>query len=109
MTRPQLTRKLLVEAPQRVSDGAGGFSETFVPLGEIWAEVKTRGAGREGDTASRLQLTITVRAAPQGAPSRPGVGMRFRDGARVYDIEAVTESDPSGRYLTCFAVEEVGA
>jgi head-tail adaptor len=104
-----LTRKLLVEASQRVPDGGGGFDETWVPLGEIWAEVKARGAGREVDTASRLQLTITVRAAPQGAPSRPAVGMRFRDGTRIYDIEAVTEATPANRYLTCFAVEEVGA
>jgi len=109
MSRPQLTRKLRVEAPERVPDGGGGFVETWTLLGEVWAEVLTRGAGREVDTASRLQLKITVRAAPQGAPSRPGVGMRFRDGARVYEIEAVTESDPTGRFLTCFAVEEVGA
>jgi hypothetical protein len=34
--------------------------------------------------------------------------MRFRDGARLYRIEAVQESDPMGRFLTCFAVEEVG-
>ena len=109
MSRPMLTRKLLVEASERVPDGGGGFTETWTPLGEVWGEVKTRGAGREVDAASRLRLRITVRAAPQGAPSRPGVGMRFRDGARVFDIEAVTEASPEGRYLTCFAVEEVGA
>jgi head-tail adaptor len=109
MSRPHLTRRLIVEAPQRAADGGGGFTESFAPLGEVWAEVATRGAGREVGAASRLQLKITVRAAPQGAPSRPAVGMRFRDGVRVFEIEAVTESDPSGRYLTCFAVEEVGA
>jgi head-tail adaptor len=34
--------------------------------------------------------------------------MRFRDGGRLYRIEAVQESDATGRWLTCFAVEEVG-
>ena len=32
---------------------------------------------------------------------------RFRDGARVYNILAVTERDPDGLYLTCFSREEV--
>jgi head-tail adaptor len=109
MKRPNLTRKLIVEAPVRVPDGGGGYIENWAVLGEVWGEVVTRGAGREVETASRLQLKITVRAAPQGAASRPGPGMRFRDGVRVFEIEAVTESDPSGRFLICFANEEVGA
>lgn len=109
MTRPVLSRKLVVEAPARSPDGGGGFVQTWSSIGEVWAEVATRGAGREVDTASRLQLKITLRAAPQGAPSRPTAGMRFRDGVRIYDIEAVTEADATGRYLTCFAVEEVAA
>lgn len=109
MKRPQLTRKLSVEAPVRLPDGGGGYVETWAVLGEVWGEVVPRGAGRETDTASRLQLKITVRAAPQGAASRPVPGMRFRDGVRLFEIEAVTESDPSGRFLVCFANEEVGA
>jgi head-tail adaptor len=51
---------------------------------------------------------ITVRAAPQGAPSRPKPSQRFRDGARIFSIDAVTESDPGGRFLVCFATEEEG-
>lgn len=110
MKAPQLTRRLVLEAPERVPDGAGGYTETWVARGTIWGEVDLRGAGREVDAAaSRLNLKITVRAAPQGAPSRPTAAMRFRDGTRVYRIEAVTEADPSGRYLLCFATEETGA
>jgi head-tail adaptor len=48
-----------------------------------------------------------VRGAPVGVPSRPEAGQRFREGSRVYRIEAVAEKDPQGRYLTCFATEEV--
>ncbi|MEJ6391825.1 phage head closure protein [Gymnodinialimonas sp. 2305UL16-5] len=108
MKRPKLNRKLLLEAPQRASDGAGGFVETWSPLGTLWGEVLPRGAGREIE-ASRLNLRITVRSAPQGAPSRPTSAMRFRDGDRVYRIEAVTEAEASGLYLVCFAREEVAA
>jgi len=110
MSRPVLSRRLVLEAPERVPDGAGGYTETWVARGWHWAEVVPRGAGREVKaTASRLNFRITVRAAAQDAPSRPTPAMRFRDGARLFRIEAVTETDPSGRYLLCFASEETGA
>jgi hypothetical protein len=35
--------------------------------------------------------------------------MRFRDGARLFRIEAVTEADADARYLLCIASEETGA
>ncbi len=108
MKSAYLNRRLVLEAALRVADGAGGFGESWVARGHIWAAVRPRGAGREVDQAARLQLSITMRAVPQGAEARPAAGMRFRDGARLYRIEAVQESDPMGRFLTCFAVEEVG-
>lgn len=108
MSAPEMNRRLLLEAPERLEDGAGGFSEIWVPLGHVWAAVETRGAGREADQAARLLLKITMRAVAQEAEARPDPTMRFRDGERLYLIEAVHESDPSGRTLTCFAVEEVG-
>ncbi|MDG4649802.1 phage head closure protein [Roseibacterium sp. SDUM158017] len=110
MSAPRLTRRLVLEAPERVPDGAGGYAETWTVRGSVWAEVVPRGAGREVDAArSRLNLKITVRSAPQGAPSRPTAAMRFRDGQRLYRIEAVTEADATGRTLACFATEETGA
>lgn len=109
MSVPQLTRKLVLESPNRVADGAGGFVEAWSELGVIWGDVQVRGSGREIDAASELALRIIVRAAPQGAPSRPAAEMRFRDGARLYRIEAVTEADALSRYLICFAREETGA
>lgn len=108
MSVPHLNRKMILEAPERASDGAGGYSEVWQALGLIWGEVLPRGAGREV-SASQLNLKITVRAAPQGAPSRPTAAMRFRDGERLYLIEAVTETTSEGRYLVCFAKEEVVA
>lgn len=108
MSVPHFNRKLTLEAPTRSSDGAGGFSEVWQTIGTIWGEVLPRGAGREVE-ASELKLKVTVRAAPQGAPSRPTAAMRFRDGGRLYVIEAVTEAEAAGRYLVCFVKEEVVA
>ena len=112
MRAPVLNRKLVLEEPQRVADGAGGFTTSWVALGTLWAEIRA-GTGRERAaeflTVSTIPFRITVRAAPEGAPSRPRPEQRFTAGSRIFRILAVTESDPSGRYLVCFAQEEISA
>lgn len=110
MSVPHLNRALVLEEPDRVSDGAGGFSEGWTALGTLWAEVTAR-TGREtalsGAPVSQVSYKIVVRGTPYGAPDRPKPQQRFRDGARIFTIQAVAERDPEGRYLTCFADEEV--
>lgn len=112
MTAPVLNRKLTLEEPVRVPDGAGGFTQSWQVLGELWAEVKP-GTGRERAagfaTVSSVAFRITVRAAPDGAPSRPKPDQRFVAGLRIFRILAVTEADHGAQYLTCFAQEEVSA
>ena len=109
MRRPELTRKLVLEEAQRVPDGAGGFDQSWVALGTVWADIRAR-AGRESDqdhaTVSRQPLLITVRAAPLGAVSRPRPDQRFREGSRTSRIQSVSEADPRGRFLLCQATEE---
>lgn len=104
----EMNRRLLLEASERIPDGAGGFEQTWVARGHVWAAVEIRGAGRVVDQASRQQLRITMRAVPSASAAYPDSEMRFRDGGRLYRIEAVHQGDPLGRTLTCFAVEEVG-
>ncbi|MGI1663330.1 head-tail adaptor protein [Palleronia sp. KMU-117] len=112
MIRPRLNRPLALEVAERLPDGAGGFVDSWSALGTLWAEIRP-GAGDERAqdfaTLSRVSCRILVRAAPVGAPSRPRPEQRFRDGGRVWRILAVTESDATGAYLTCFAREEVAA
>ncbi len=108
-----LSRPLVLETSHRVPDGAGGYTEAWLALGTLWAEV-VAGTGREDTgsafvTLSRVPYRITVRGAPQGAPSRPKPAQRFRDGARLFRIVAVTEREASGLHLICFAHEEVPA
>ena len=110
MTAPHLNRALVLEAATRSPDGAGGFSEAWSALGTLWAEVLP-GSGSdvlgEERMLSAVPYRVTVRAAPVGSPSRPKAGQRFRAGTRLFLIQAVTERDPQGRYLICFAREEV--
>lgn len=110
MRPPVLARPLVLEARARVADGAGGFADTWEARGTLWAEVAagSGSAAEGGDVAlGALGLRIVVRAAPQGAPERPEPGQRFRDGARLYAILAVSERDGAGRHLLCHAREEV--
>ncbi|MEP2028940.1 MAG: phage head closure protein [Paracoccaceae bacterium] len=110
MSNVRLSRRLVLESPQRSDDGAGGFVEAWAPMGELWADVSAR-SGRERVAAtapvSAMSYKIVVRAAPYGSPARPQPEQRFREGSRVFNIKAVAERDPEGRHLTCFADEEV--
>ncbi|WP_210527515.1 head-tail adaptor protein [Rubellimicrobium arenae] len=109
MTAPRLSRRLILKAPTRQPDGAGGFTRGWTALGALWAEVAPgtpRVTAQPGLAEARLPLRITLRGAPVGAPSRPVAGQRFRDGARIYAIDSVNESDLGGRFLLCLSHEE---
>ena len=103
-------RLMRLEEVQQVPDGAGGFTETWIELGKLWVDLRARG-GRvtsgEEVSLSRTGFKIIVHAAPFGEPSRPKPGQRFREGARMFRIKSVAEYDQKGRYLSCFADEEI--
>jgi head-tail adaptor len=109
MKAPRLNRRLVLEQSTRSPDGAGGFTSGWTALGTLWATVDAgtpRVSAQPAGGEARLPLRITVRGAPVGAPSRPKVGQRFRDGGRIYPISAVALSDTAGCYLLCLAHEE---
>lgn len=110
MKAPHLNRALVLEGVVRTEDGAGGFTSVWTALGTLWAEVLP-GSGSdtlgEERMLSAVPYRVTVRGTPNGSPSRPKAGQRFREGTRLFQIQAVTERDQFGRYLTCFAREEV--
>lgn len=109
VSAPVLDRKLELQNAELVSDGAGGWSKSWVALGAIWASIRARSAREIEQGAqqrSRASHRILVRAAPPGSDARPRADQRFRDGARVFLIRAVTEADARGRYLLCWADEE---
>ncbi|SLN21686.1 Phage head-tail joining protein [Pseudoruegeria aquimaris] len=112
MRPPQLNRRMVLESPLRTGDGAGGYSESWVAEGVLWATIQPRGGREAASVSGPLSLQrarITVRAAAPGSPARPRAGQRFREGTRIFVIEAVTEAEPAGRYLLCETREEVQA
>ena len=110
MTVPVLNRKLVLEHPATIADGAGGYQVTWTTLGTLWAEIRS-GTGREREVhnvpRSQVPLIVTVRAAPVGSSNRPRAGQRFVEGGRIYNINAVTELSGKRQYLQCRVLEEV--
>lgn len=112
MSGLRLNRALVLEQRVEVADGAGGLLNSWNTLGTLWADIRSfsgRESGALGVARSKVALKITLRAAPQGSVMRPTPDQRFREGARIYLITAVADGEPQGRYLTCFATEEVAA
>ncbi len=106
------TRKLILETAVRVPDASGGYGESWVAAGTLWADIRPGPGRREDDEFvawAAVPLRVHVRGAPVGAPSRPAAGQRFREGTRLYAILAVTEADPRGAWLVCHCREEVPA
>jgi head-tail adaptor len=106
----RLLRRLVLERPERVPDGAGGFATTWMPVGTLWADVTARASREEliaGADRPRVRYRIVVRGAPVGASRRPRPEQRLREGERVFSILTVTERDANARYLEILAEEGV--
>lgn len=105
-----LTRRLVLEERRNLPDQSGGFTVVWQDLGTIWASVSPQ-MGREdfvaGQVYARVKYKIIVRAAPFGAPSRPCPDQRFREGDRIFNILAVADAGPDGRYLEIYSEEGV--
>jgi head-tail adaptor len=106
----RFTRRLTLERLAAAPDGGGGGSPLWTAAGLHWAELTVEaatGAEAEGVETSRVRLAARLWAAPHGTAARPVAGDRFREGARLYRVLAVTE-DRDARFLIC-RVEEEGA
>lgn len=86
-----LRHRLMLEAPQRISDAAGGVFETWTSIGQVWAEV-TPITGNETFAADRIVGRVThsiaVRARSDLSPAQ-----RLRLGDRIFEIRAVLMAD----------------
>lgn len=107
-----LNRRLALQTCEATPDGSGGSVHSWRTLGLIWADVRAA-SGREDFLGARarprVRYRILVRAAPEGAPSRPRPDQRLREGGRVFDILTVAEHGADGRYLEIVAEEGVEA
>lgn len=99
-----LRRRLLLEAPVEMPDGAGGRLTVFETVAAVWAQVEwlsgnERWRGDRPEQAASHRITLRWRAGVD-------TGQRLRDGDQVFDIRTVGDPDGGRRRLVCL-VEEV--
>lgn len=112
MRKPTLNTELVLEAPNRIADGGGGYSVAWTPVGTLWAELQPRSAREQvsgGRETTEVTHKITIRTAPANSPRRPSADCRFRSGGRVFEITGVAPLDGRNQFLTCWAVEGIPA
>jgi SPP1 family predicted phage head-tail adaptor len=86
----ELRRRLVLEAPIEVSDGAGGVTRGYEAATTLWAQVtpvSTRADIAADSLGAATRHSIVIRARPDITTRH-----RFREGARVYRIVTVRES-----------------
>lgn len=99
----KLRHRVTIEAVVRVPDGGGGAAETWVPVGEAWAEI-TPATGSERLEADRIAGRVThvvhLRAGVNVAPA-----MRLVLGVRIFEVRAAIDLNERGRWLRVLAEE----
>jgi SPP1 family predicted phage head-tail adaptor len=98
-----LRHRLTLEALGRVTDDGGGFTETWVTVATLSADLSPIG-GEERVESDRLAGTITHEVVLR---YRAGVvpAMRFRMDTRIFEILAVIDVDERRRWLKCWCEE----
>jgi SPP1 family predicted phage head-tail adaptor len=84
-----LRERLLLEQPVRTPDGGGGATVTWETVAELWAHVRPISGDerlRHDQLAGRVTHVVWIRHRPGVLPA-----MRFRQGARIYEIVAALE------------------
>jgi len=97
--RPRLT----LEELARVSDDGGGFTEDWVTVATLFADLRPI-AGSELVASGRLAGTVSHEAILR---YRAGVvpAMRFRTGTRLFHILAAIDVEDRRRWLKCLCEE----
>lgn len=98
-----LRHRLVQETPAELPDGMGGVTRSFLAVDSLWGAVETRAAAAEiaDRPGAVLSHRVTVRA-----PATVQPGDRLRLGTRRFLVEAVSDPDGRGRFLTCDCREE---
>ena len=100
----QFSHWLLVEAPEDVPDGAGGFNRQWREVAATWGMVvplsaRMREIARQTDERTSHHVTVRHRTDIRS-------GMRFRKGGRLLRIVTAHDPDETGRFLMCRCEEE---
>lgn len=98
-----LRHRLTLEELSRVADDGGGFTESWVAVATIFADLRPI-SGSERVEGDRLTGSVTHDVVMR---HRAGVvpAMRFREGTRIFQIIAVIDIEERRRWLRCLCEE----
>ncbi|MEG6510095.1 phage head closure protein [Methyloligella sp. 2.7D] len=99
-----LRHRLSLQALSRVSDGGGGFTESWEEVTQLWAAIRPVSgdeAPRAGRLEGRLSHVITLRYRDGVSPA-----MRFAHGLRVFEILSVVDVEERKTWLHCLCEEK---
>jgi head-tail adaptor len=99
-----LDRRLVLEAPADIDDGAGGVTRSYAAATTLWAQVVPVRA-RPDAAADSLAALVTHRIVIRAGQALTTLH-RFRDGARIFEIVSF-RGTPDRRFVAIEAVERV--
>jgi SPP1 family predicted phage head-tail adaptor len=99
----KLNRRLALESPVEIPDGAGGVTRSFETAATLWAQVapvSARGDVEAEKLGGAVTHLIRIRKSPDVTTRH-----RLRDGATLYRIVSIRDRDGRGRFLEIAAEE----
>lgn len=98
-----LNKRCALMQSQKVKRPGGGFDESWVELGKLWAEI-TLPTGLTAPMADRLEATVTAEIKIRYRADVVA-GMRLASPIRTYLVEAaLPDRDPAMLRLLCSSV-----
>lgn len=100
-----MRHRLAIEAPLETGDGGGGVLPSWSLVAEVWGAIRpVSGAERfEADGLhGRVSHEVWIRHRTGVVPA-----MRFKLGARVFEIRGVIDTGERRRFLRCLVEERV--
>jgi SPP1 family predicted phage head-tail adaptor len=91
----------------RVSDGQGGFEETWVDVIEVWAKIKPS-SGKERYFANRIEPDTTHKIVIRWA-SGLNESMRILFEGRIFQIKSIDREDERRFFMYIDAEENVAS
>jgi len=108
MSNPEigaLRRRITLQAPTTTPDGGGGMAVAWVPVAQLWSQMRALSGGEVVLTDSlqgRITHEFVIRKRLDVGPP-----MRLAMGARIFVIRAVLDRDGPELYIRVQAEERL--
>ncbi|WP_020471469.1 phage head closure protein [Zavarzinella formosa] len=100
-----MKNRVTIQAVSRLSDGQGGYAESWVDGATVWASIEPY-SGYQKFQAMQLQTPVTHKISMRYRPD-VATGTRLKYGDRFFSVEEALNVNEEGRFLAIKAVERV--